>query len=60
MVETLRDTGISMTTVRSQLVHSEQVVLNSFHQVVVADNRENYLPVALVPFKWGGGWFQAI
>ena len=33
-VEALRDTGASMTTVRSQLVHSEQVVLNSFHQVV--------------------------
>ncbi|KAJ1093869.1 hypothetical protein NDU88_006960 [Pleurodeles waltl] len=48
-VEALRDTGASMTTVKSQLVSTEQIVPNTFHQVIVADNRESHLPVALVP-----------
>ncbi|KAJ1214393.1 hypothetical protein NDU88_002012 [Pleurodeles waltl] len=54
-VEALRDTGASMTTIQSQLVSTEQIVPNTFHQVIVADNRESHLPVALVPFEWGGG-----
>ncbi|KAJ1211568.1 hypothetical protein NDU88_006926 [Pleurodeles waltl] len=53
-VEALRDTGASMTTIQSQLVSTEQIVPNTFHQVIVADNRESHLPVALVPFEWGG------
>ncbi|KAJ1187170.1 hypothetical protein NDU88_003949 [Pleurodeles waltl] len=53
-VEALRDTGASMTTVKSQLVSTEQIVPNTFHQVIVADNRESHLPVALVPFESGG------
>ncbi|KAJ1216045.1 hypothetical protein NDU88_003651 [Pleurodeles waltl] len=53
-VEALRDTGASMTTIQSQLVSPEKIVPNTFHQVIVADNRESHLPVALVPFEWGG------
>ncbi|KAJ1130275.1 hypothetical protein NDU88_008629 [Pleurodeles waltl] len=40
-VEALRDTGASMTTVKSQLVSTEQIVPNTFHQVIVADNRND-------------------
>ncbi|KAJ1123235.1 hypothetical protein NDU88_001708 [Pleurodeles waltl] len=40
-VEALRDTGASMTTIKSQLVSTEQIVPNTFHQVIVADNRND-------------------
>ncbi|KAJ1088960.1 hypothetical protein NDU88_002114 [Pleurodeles waltl] len=40
-VEALRDTGASMTTIKSQLVSTEQMVPNTFHQVIVADNRND-------------------
>ncbi|KAJ1092683.1 hypothetical protein NDU88_005793 [Pleurodeles waltl] len=53
-VEALRDTGASMTTIKSQLVTTEQIVPNTFHQVIVADNRESHLLMALVPFECGG------
>ncbi|KAJ1198964.1 hypothetical protein NDU88_002802 [Pleurodeles waltl] len=40
-VEALRDTGVSMTTIKSQLVSTEQIVPNTFHQAIVADNRND-------------------
>ena len=49
-MEALRDTGTIMTMVSRQLVHAEQMVMNTFHQVIVADNQDSYFPVALVPF----------
>ncbi|KAJ1216254.1 hypothetical protein NDU88_003858 [Pleurodeles waltl] len=40
-VEALRDTEASMTTVRGQLLSAEQVIPNTFHQVIVTDNRND-------------------
>lgn len=43
-----------MTTVKNQQVSSEQVLPNTFHQVIIADNLESDLPIALVLFECGG------
>ncbi|KAJ1140719.1 hypothetical protein NDU88_007064 [Pleurodeles waltl] len=40
-VEALCDTGASMTTVKGQLVSAEQLIPNTFHQVIVADHRND-------------------
>ena len=53
-VEALRDTGVRKTD-RCHLVSSEQVIPNSFHQVVGTDNCGSHYPVDLVLFEWGGG-----
>ncbi|KAJ1117511.1 hypothetical protein NDU88_005710 [Pleurodeles waltl] len=53
-VEALRDTGASVTTVRSQLVSEEQIDPWVLHQVVAVDNSEHLCRVAQVPFEWGG------
>ncbi|KAJ1190731.1 hypothetical protein NDU88_000053 [Pleurodeles waltl] len=54
MVEALRDTGASVTTVRSQLVSQEQIDPWVLHQVVAVDNSESLCRMAQVPFEWGG------
>ncbi|KAJ1127698.1 hypothetical protein NDU88_006091 [Pleurodeles waltl] len=53
-VEALKDTGASVTTVRSQLVSEEQIDPRVLHQVVAVDNSERLCRVAQVPFEWGG------
>ncbi|KAJ1104313.1 hypothetical protein NDU88_001725 [Pleurodeles waltl] len=53
-VEALRDTGASVTTVRSHLVSEEQIDPRVLHQVVAVDNSERLCRVAQVPFEWGG------
>lgn len=50
-VEALKDTGVSVTTVRCHLVPEEQVVLGVLHQVVAVDNSECHCLVAQVTFK---------